>query len=146
MTFSLADMKLVTDRLERDIHGITSNEQKLFNMVISICFTMFEAWWETICIQALGKTIEQCGMQFRYPKMHTVSHISESIGGIDLTDNSPTDTSEQLRIPNVKVVYRSSNNIKYIPQTSRHNDLFTSLEYMEMTLLYLELEGRYRID
>jgi hypothetical protein len=78
-TWNLADTEHVTTQLEREIYGITSNEQKRFRKEFSICLIEFEAWWETIGIQALRKTIEQCVIHFRYPKMHLVSHISESI-------------------------------------------------------------------
>jgi hypothetical protein len=78
-TWSLADTERVTNQLEREIYGITSNEQKRFKKEFSIPMIEFEAWWETIGIQALRKTIEQCVIHFGYPKMRLVSHISESI-------------------------------------------------------------------
>jgi len=74
----LADTEYVTDQLEREIYGITSNEQKRFKKEFSIRMIQFEAWWETIGIQALRKTIEPQVIHFGYPKMHLVSHISES--------------------------------------------------------------------
>jgi len=58
-TFSLADMERVTNQLGREIYGITSNEQKRFKKEFSIGLIHFEAWWETVGIQALRKTIEQ---------------------------------------------------------------------------------------
>jgi hypothetical protein len=57
-TWSLADMERVTNQLEREIYGITSNEWKRFTTEFSIRMIEFEAWWETISIQALQKTIE----------------------------------------------------------------------------------------
>jgi hypothetical protein len=57
-TWSLADTERVTNQPEREIHGITSNEQKRFKTAFSIRLIMFEAWWETIGIQALRKSIE----------------------------------------------------------------------------------------
>jgi hypothetical protein len=74
-TWSLADTEQVTIQLEREIYGITSNEQKRFKAEYSICIIEFEAWWEPIGIQALWKTIEQRVIYFGYPKMHLVSHI-----------------------------------------------------------------------
>ena len=78
-TWSLADTERVTNQLEREIYGITSNEQKRFKTEFSIRLIEFEAWWETIGIQALRKSFEQRVIHFGYPKMHLVSHISESI-------------------------------------------------------------------
>ena len=102
MTWSLADMERVTNQLESKIYGITSNEQKRFKTEFSICLIEFEAWWETIGIQALWKIIEQCVIHFGYPKMHLVSNISESICQMGSSKNFTTDNSERLHIANVK--------------------------------------------
>jgi len=56
-TWRLSDTERVTIQLERDIHGITSNEQKRFKKEFSIRIIKFEAWWETIRIQALRKQL-----------------------------------------------------------------------------------------
>jgi len=76
-TCSLADTEHVTNQLEREIYDITSNEQKRFKMEFSIRMIEFEAWWETIGIQALWKAIEQRVIHFGYPKMHLVRYMSE---------------------------------------------------------------------
>ena len=112
-TWSLADMERVTIQLEREIYGITSNEQKRFKKEFSIRLIEFEAWWETIGIQALRKSIEQRVIHFGYPKMHLVSHISESIRRMGSGDNFTTDISERLHIANVKEAYRSTNKVNY---------------------------------
>jgi len=104
-TWSFADTERVTSQLEREIYGITSNEQKQFRKDFSIRLIKFEAWWETIGIQALRKSIEQHVIHFGYPKMHLVSHISESIRRMGSCDNSTTDISERLHIANVKEAY-----------------------------------------
>jgi len=145
-TWSLADTERVTNQLEREIYVITSNEQKRFKTEFSIRMTEFKAWWETIGIQVLRKTIEQRVLHFRYPKMHLVSHISESIRRMGSGDNFTTDISERLHIANVKEAYRSSNKVNYIRQMLKHNDRCTSLDYMDETLSYLALEGWYNID
>jgi len=121
-TWSLADTERVTIQLEREIYGITSNEQKRFKKGFSICLIGFEAWWETISIQALRKSIEQRAIHFGYPKTHLVSHISVSIQRMDSGDNFTTDISERLHIANVKEAYRSSNKVNYIRQMVKHND------------------------
>jgi len=145
-TWSLADTECVTTQLEREIDGITSNEQKQFKQEFSIPMIEFEAWWETIGIQALRKTIEQRVIHFGYPKMHVVSHISESIRRMGSGDNFTTDISQRLHIANVKEAYRSSNKVNYIRQMLKYNDRCTGLEYMEETLSYLALEGWYDVD
>jgi len=145
-TWSLADTERVTNELEREIYGITSNEQKRFKKEFSIRMIEFEAWWETIDIQALRKTIEQHVIQFGYPKMHLVTHISESIRGMGSGDNFTTDISDRLHIANVKEAYQSSNKVNYIRQMLKHNDRCTGLDYMEETLSYLALEGWYNVD
>jgi len=101
-TWSLADSERVTNQLEREIYGITSNEQMRFKKEFSLHFIEFEAWWETIGIQVLRKTIEQCVIHFGYPKMHLVSHISESIRRMGSGDNFTTDISERLHMANMK--------------------------------------------
>jgi thiaminase len=113
-TWSLADTERVTNQLEREIYGITLNEQKRFKTEFSIRMIEFEAWWDTIGIQAVRKTIEQRVIHFGYPKMHLVSHISEAIGRTGSGDNVTTDISDRLHIANVKEAYRSSNKVNYI--------------------------------
>jgi hypothetical protein len=110
-TWNLADKERVTNQLEREIYGITSNEQKRFKTEFSIGMIEFETWWETIGIQAHRKIIEQRVMHFGYPKMHLVSLISESICGMDSGENFTTDISERLHIANVKEAYQSSNKV-----------------------------------
>jgi hypothetical protein len=75
-TWSLADTERVTFQLEREIYGITSNEQQRFKKEFSVRLIEFEAWWETIGIQALRKSIEQDVIHFGYRKMHLGSPIS----------------------------------------------------------------------
>jgi len=115
-------------------------------MEFSIRLIKFEAWWETIGIQALRKSIEQRVIHFGYPKMHLVSHISESIRLMGSGDNFTTDISERLHIATVKEAYRSTNKVNYIRQMLKHNARCTSLDYMEETLSYLALQGWYDID
>jgi len=78
-TWHMDEMERITNQLERVIYGITLNEQKRIKKECSIHLIEFEASWETIGIQALQQTIEQLEISFGYPKMHLVSHISDSI-------------------------------------------------------------------
>jgi hypothetical protein len=75
-TWSLAHTERVTNQLEREIYGITSKVQKRFKTEFSVRLIEFEAWWETIGIQALRKSIEQDVIHFGYRKMHFGSPIS----------------------------------------------------------------------
>jgi hypothetical protein len=145
-TWSIADADRVVNQLEREIYGITSKDQMRFTKEFSIRLVEFEAWWQAIGVQELRKTIEQRVIHFGYPKMHLVSHISESIRRMGSGDNFTTDISERLHISNVKEAYRSTNKVNYIRQMLKHNDRCTGLDYMEETLSYLALQGWYDID
>jgi hypothetical protein len=101
-TWSLPDMEHVIIQLEGEIYGITSNQPKRFQKEFFIRMIEFEAWWETIGIPALRKTIEQCIIHFGYAKMHLVSPTSESIPWMGSSDDVATDVSEQVHIANVK--------------------------------------------
>jgi hypothetical protein len=52
-TWSWADTERVTNQHEKEINGITSNQQMWFKKIFSICLIEFESWWEAIGIQAL---------------------------------------------------------------------------------------------
>jgi len=145
-TWSLADIDHIVSQLEREMYGITLNEQRRFKQGLSIHLIEFEAWWQAIGVQELRKTIELHVIHFRYPKMHLVSHISESIRRRGSGENFTTDISEQLHIGNVKEAYRSTNKGNYIRQMLKHNDRSTVLHYMEETLSYVALQGWYDID
>jgi len=145
-TWSLADTKRVTSQLEREIYGITLNEQMRFKTEFSIRLIEFETWCENIGIQALRNTIEQCVIHFGYPKMHLVSHISERIQRMRSGDNYTTDIYEWLHITNVKEAYWSSNKVNYIQQMLKHNDKCTGVDNMEETQSHLALDGWYDID
>jgi len=140
-TWSLSETERVTDQLERVLYGITSNEQKQCNKKYSIRLIEYEAWWETIAIQALQKTIEKCVINFKYRKIHLLRHICEAINQIDTGDNCTTVICGRLHIANMKDRYRSCNKLSYIQQMVTHNDQCPGLDYMEETLLYLALQG-----
>ena len=113
---------------------------------LSILLIEFEACWQRLGSQQRQKTMKQVVIYFRYPQMHLVRHISESIRRMGSGDNFTTDISEQLHITNVKEAYRSTNKVNYIRQMLKHNDRCTGLDYMEETLSYLALQGWYDID
>jgi len=59
-----ADMDCVANQLEREINGITSNDQMRFKKKLSIRLIMLEAWWKAIGSQELRNTIEQLLIHF----------------------------------------------------------------------------------
>jgi hypothetical protein len=75
-TWSIADTDKFVSQLEREIHGITLNEQMWFNKELLIHLIEYEALSQAIGIQKLRKTIKQCVIDFGDPKMHLGSHIS----------------------------------------------------------------------
>jgi hypothetical protein len=77
LTWSLADTEQVIDQLEREIYGITLNEQKRFRMEFSICMVQIDAWYKIIGIHRLMKTIDQWVIHFSYPKRNLWSEILE---------------------------------------------------------------------
>ena len=119
---------------------------KAVDLEFSIRLIVFEAWWETIGIQALRKTFAQRMIHFGYPEMYLVWHILESIRWMGSGDNFTTGISERLHIANVKEAYPSSNKVNYIRQMLEHNDQCTGLDYVEETLTHLALDGWYDID
>ena len=144
-TRSIADMDRIVNQLQRQIDGITSKDQMQFTKEFSICFVGFEAWWQAICVQKLLKTIEQRVIHFVYPKMHHVSHRSESIRQMGSGENFTSDISERLLIGNVKEACQSTNKVNYIQPMLKHNDRCTGLDYMEETLSYLAHQDWYDI-
>jgi len=145
-TGSIADTDRIANPLEREIDGITSNEQMRCKKDLSIRLFEFEACWRSIGIQELQKTIKLRVIHFGSPTIHLVSHISESIWPMSSGNNCTPDISEWLHIGNVKEVYQSRNKVNCNWLMLKHNDRCTSLDYMEETLTYLALQGWYKID
>jgi len=80
---------------------------------------------------------------FQFPKMHLLSHITESIRQMGSPDNFSTDVSELLHIEMVKEAYRSMNRVSFKEQMLWYNDRYTGLAYMVQTLEYLALHGSF---
>jgi len=55
-TWSFADTQRIADKLEKEIYGSTSNEQKWCKEELSIRLIEFKDWWEIMGIQALRTT------------------------------------------------------------------------------------------
>ena len=83
---------------------------------------------------------------FQFPKMHLLSHISESIRRMGSPDNFSTDVSELLHVEMVKEAYRSTNRVNFEEQMLWYNDRNTGLAYMIQTLEYLALRGSFDSD
>jgi len=143
--WSIADTNCIVNQLEREICDITSKDQMRFTKEFSIRLVEFEAWWQAIRLQELGKTTEQHVIHFGCPKLHFMSHMLDSIQRIGSGDNFTTDISERLHIGNVKEAYRCTNKVNYIQQMVKHNDQYTGLYYTAETLSYHALQGWYDI-
>ena len=113
-SLSIADTDRIANQLEREIYGVTSNEQMCFKMEFCIRLIAFEACWQAIGVQELRRTIKQRVIHVGYPTMHLVSHISESIQRMGSGDNFTTDIPERVHIANVKEAYPSTNKVNYI--------------------------------
>ena len=145
-TWSLPDTEHVTIQLEREIDGITWNGRKRFKKDFSIRMIGFQGYWETIGIQAFRITVEQRVILLQYPKIHLVSHISETIRWMGSGDNFTTYNSQRLHITNLKEAYWACNKFNYIRQMLKNDDWCTGLDSMEQVLSYLALERWYGID
>jgi len=144
-TWSIADTDRVANQLEWEIYGITSNGQMRFKKELSIRMIAFGSWWKAIGVQELAKTIEQCVIHSGYPKMHLVSHISESIRQMGSGNNITTDISDQLHISNVNGASQSTTKVNCILQMLKHNDRSTGLDYMEETVSHLPFKAGTRL-
>ena len=83
---------------------------------------------------------------FQFPKMHLLSHISDSIRQMGSPDNFSTDVSELLHVEMVKEAYRSTNRVNFEQQMLWYNDRYTGLAYMIQTLEYLAVRGSFDSD
>ena len=54
-SLSIADTDRIANQLEREIHGVTSNEQMRYQKEFSMRLIEFEAWWQEIGVQELRK-------------------------------------------------------------------------------------------
>jgi hypothetical protein len=100
--WSIADTDRIVNQLERVIDGNTSKDQMQFMKEFSIRLVEFERWRQASEVQELRKTIQQHVIIFGYPKMHLVSHLSESIWRMGSGDDFTNDIFEHPHIGNVK--------------------------------------------
>jgi len=113
-TWSIADTDRIVNQQQREMYGITLNEQIGFSREFSISLVEFEAWWQAIAVHKLWKTIQQHVIHFRNPKTHHVRYISEWIWQMGSGDNFTNDIFEPLHISKVKEAYQSTNKVNYI--------------------------------
>jgi hypothetical protein len=73
---SIPHVDHIVNQLERKIYGITSQDQMQDTKEFSIRWAECDPWWSATGIHELGKTIEQCVIQFGYRKMHLLRLIS----------------------------------------------------------------------
>jgi len=83
---------------------------------------------------------------FQFPKMHMLSHASNSPCPMGLPDTFSTDISELLYIKNVKEAYRTYNRVQYEEQMLWYNDTYTGIADIIQTLEHLALSGMYDQD
>jgi len=117
-----------------------------FNQEFSIWCSEFDACCNTIGVKELWETITQSVVLFRYPKMHLVGHISHTVQPMNSGYNLTKDISEQQHICDITETYQLSNKVNYIRLMLKHNDLYTSLHYMEEVLSHFALQGWYDIN
>jgi len=120
------------------------NGNQYFNYTLkqlSITLTQFIASWQAIGIQEHRKRIQQPVIHFRYPKMHLVSHISESIRRECSLDNLACNISKLLHISTVREACGSSSKDNDIRQVLIHNNRYTRLDYLQKILLHYTLQG-----
>ena len=67
-------------------------------------------------MKAEKEKLETAISHFQFPKMHMLSHASNSIRRIGSLDNFSTDLSELLHRENVKEAYHASNRVQYEEQ------------------------------
>ena len=83
---------------------------------------------------------------FQFPKMHLLSHLTESICQMGSPNNFSTDVSELLHVEMVNEAYRSTNRVNFEEQILWYNDRYTGLAYMIQTLEYLAFRGSLDSD
>ena len=105
-----------------------------------------EEGWSRQRMNAEKEKLETVIYHFQFPKMHMLSHASNSIRGMGSPDNFSTDVSELLHRENVKEAYRASNRVQYEEQMLWYNDRHTGITYMVHTLEHLALSEMYDQD
>ena len=136
----------VHDRIEVEIFGVDGVAQAAFRLALNQKRKQYDLDWEARKGPALQRKLESECFHFGKPKMHLLSHYREFITRMGATDNFSTDISELLHISNVKVAYRATNRVTFMPQVLAYNDRHTALDYMHLALRSLALKGWYDKD
>jgi len=68
--------------------------------------------WSRQQMEAEKDKLETAIYHFQFPKMHMLSHATNSIPWTGSLDNFSTEISELLHIENVKEAYRTSNRVQ----------------------------------
>jgi hypothetical protein len=113
-SWCIADDDRIVSQLQREIYSIPSKEQMSCKKELYIRMIEFETWRQAIRLQELQNTIKQDVIIFSNPKMHLMSHISQSIWQMCSGNNSTTNISEWLHIGNVKDTCPSTHRLNYI--------------------------------
>jgi hypothetical protein len=116
-TWRLADTENMTKQLEREMYGITWNEQMRFKIEFFLRLIEFEALRVTISIRVLQKTVQQCIIHFGYISNNHSSRVKHPSvpDGPDRSDRvlhascRPGDTSRCILTSiTMRLVYASS--------------------------------------
>ena len=81
-----------------------------------------EKGWSRQWMKAVKEQLANVIYHFQFPKMHMLSHASNSIRQMGSPDNVSTDVSELLHRENVKETYRASSRVQYKEQMLWYND------------------------
>ncbi|KAG0640188.1 hypothetical protein HOY80DRAFT_1042629 [Tuber brumale] len=89
---------------------------------------------------------ESAFYHFQFPEIHMLSHATNGICQMGLTDNFSADISELFHIANMKEAYLDCNRVQYEEQMIWYNDRHTGIAYMVQILEHLALRGMYDHD
>src|SRR5207237_6089404 len=89
-------------RVQRSTKARTKNFQKRWATIEA---RGSEEGWSMLRMKAEKEKLESAIYHFQFPKMHMLSHVSNSIRRMGSPDNFSTDISELLHIDNVKEAY-----------------------------------------
>jgi hypothetical protein len=75
--------------------------------------------------------------------MHLLCHYHKFITRMGDSENFSSEISELLHFSNINKAYCASNGLNFMLQLHHNNDHYTTMDYMELTLLWLALNGWY---
>lgn len=128
ITRCITDTNRIAIDLQREIEGITSNEQECLQQEFTIGVISYDSWWQSIGVYHHQNTIEHHVNWIGLSDIHLMTHKSESIWPMGSLDKIITETCEWLHISNVNEELQFTIQVSHIQQMPKHNDLCTSLD------------------